>query len=182
MPPEAGILGMDKSSCIPRNTVGSNYLPLHEIPASSKISCRQGWDAYSDLVKTLLRDGQYPIHILYIIYFNCYKYVHHFRKWTPGATDMRQLRSSQSSYDQAYPAVTINDLFPDVTVTINSPKFSYPDICNIRPCRCSFSHPKDRSVPWLSPCAIWTTDEVLCWHNPRKSVLTVFGVRPFDWS
>ena len=158
--PEAGIPGMHKWSCIPRNTVGSNYLPLREIPASSKISCRQGWDAYSNLVTTLLRDKQYPIHILCIIYFNCYKKVHHFKKWAPGATDMRQLRSSHSSYDQAYPAVTINDLFPGVTVTINLPKFSCPDICNIKPCHCSFSHPKNQSVPWLSPCALWTTNEV----------------------
>ena len=110
------------------------------------------------------------------------KEVRRFKKWTPCATDMRQLRSSHSSYDHAHPAVTINGLFPGVTVTINSPKFSHPDICNIRPCRCSFSHQKNQSVPWLSPCAIWTTDEVPCWHNPRKSVLTVFCVRHFDWS
>ena len=102
------------------------------------------------------------------------KEVHHFEKWTPGATD--------SSYDHAYPAVTINGLFRGVTVTINSPTFSHPDICNIRPCRCSVSHLKNQSVPWLSPCAIWTTDEAPCWHNPRKSVLTVFGVRHFDSS
>ena len=108
--------------------------------------------------------------------------VHRFKKWTSGTTNKRQLRSSHSSYDQAYPAVTINDLFPGVTVTINSPKISLPAICNIPPCRCSFSHPKNQSVPWLSPCAIWTANEVPCWHSPRKSELTVFGVRHFDWS
>ena len=74
-------------------------------------------------------------------------FLHHFKTWTPGATDMRQLRPSHSSYDQAYPAVTINDLFPGVTVTINSQKFSHPDICNIRPCRCSFSHLKKSIGP-----------------------------------
>ena len=128
------------------------------------------------------RDKPYPIHTLIWLILIVTKEVHHFKKWTPGGTDMRQLLSSHSSYDQAYPAVTINDLFPGVTVTINSPKFSHPHICNIRPCRCSFSNPKNQSVPWLSPSSIWTTNEVPCWHNPRKAVLTVFRARHFDWS
>ena len=48
-------------------------------------------------------------------------------------TKMWQLCLNHSSCDQPCPAVTINDLFPGVTVTINSPKFSTPKIFNIRP-------------------------------------------------
>ena len=48
-------------------------------------------------------------------------------------TNMWQLCLKHSSCDQPCPAVTINDLFPGVTVTINSPKCSTPKIFNIRP-------------------------------------------------
>ena len=64
-----------------------------------------------------------------------------------------------------------------MTITTNSPKFSHPDICNIRPCRCSFSHLKNQSVPWLSPCAIWTTNEVPWWHNPQSAKVCTHRVR-----
>ena len=67
---------------------------------------------------------------------------------------MRQLRSSHSSYNQAYSAVTINDLFPVLTVTMNSPKFSPPEICNIRRCCCGFSRRKKIDPMTLRGCNI----------------------------
>ena len=72
--------------------------------------------------------------------------VQSFEKWTSVTTNMWQLRSSHSSYDQAYPAVIINDLFPGVTVSIDSSKFSLAETCNIRSGYYGFSCPNiDRS-------------------------------------
>ena len=83
---------------------------------------------------------------------------------------MRQLRSSHSSYNQAYSAVTINDLFPVLTVTMNSPKFSPPEICNIRPCCCGFSRRKNRShdspraqYRWRTRCVL--TQSAIVWTH-----------------
>ena len=125
------------SNCIPRNIVGNNYLSLYEIPASSKT---QGVAVHhpgkiemliqiSFTVEGRAISHSYPLYNQFQLLQEKYR----FKKWTSGTTNKQQLRSSHGSYDQAYPAVTINDLFPGVTVTINSPKFSLPDICISHP-------------------------------------------------
>ena len=80
------------------------------------------------------------------------------------AATLMQLRSiSHDSYDQ----------FAEI---FSSRYLQYPTL------PLQFLKPKNQSVPWLSPHAIWTANEMPCWHNPRKSELTVFGVCHVDWS
>ena len=94
------------------------------------------------------------------------KLVQGFKKLTSVTTNMRQLRSSNSSYDQAYSTVT--DLFSGLAVTTNPPKsaISNPAVA------VSHAH-KNQMIPF-SLRAIWTANEVPSWHNTWLSELTVF--------
>ena len=91
----------------------------------------------------------------------------------------REHHQNFDSYD-SFRQVTINRCCDWNTVTINSPKFSTPEILNIRSSRCSFSRTKNQSVPQLSPGTIWAANELPRWHNPRLSELTVFGDHHFE--
>ena len=149
-------------------------------------SCRQNWDAHSDPVTTFNCWGVSNIPFIslmksmLVVFCFCF-----FKRRTSGATNMRQLRSSHSSYDQPYPAVMINDLFPSLTVTINSPKFSPLEIVNIRPCYCWFLRQKKSISPMtLSRCNMdgaVGVDTIQDCLNASCSISTILIDRNCTW-